>query len=127
MVKSDRLTYKRPREPEDVWLPCEGNRGIQRILRKVIELGGNYPDQRWWSTSLGKFIRRLFGGPPTGFSEPDVRPSGVECDVGLKVMREIFSRIMVIEFPREYNSLGTSNDEVFHGNCLTVDSTRIQT
>jgi hypothetical protein len=94
-VKNDRQHYRRPREPEDVWLPCEGNRGIQRTLRKVTELGGNYPDQRWWSTSLDK--------PPTGFSESDVgefipshaacrrsigvppcgKPPDLECDVGL--------------------------------------------
>ena len=98
------------------------------IVRFPLKTSGNDSTFCHSRMLLSGILSPPLGNPPTGFSELDIgEPPDVECDIGLKVMREIFSRITLIEFPREYNSLGTSNDEVHHGYCLAVDSTRFQT
>ena len=67
---------------------------------------------------LGKFIRRLFGGPPTGFSESDVgRPPDVECDAG-RTPDELVSS--------EMEAIQSIDDEVQNGYGLSMDSKRFR-
>jgi len=128
-VKNDRAYNRWPREP------MQSNPKVLRkdcfdriIVRFPLKTSGNDSTFCHSRMLLSGILSPPLGNPPTGFSELDIgEPPDVECDIGLKVMREIFSRITLIEFPREYNSLGTSNDEVHHGYCLAVDSTRFQT
>jgi hypothetical protein len=93
-VKSDRRTYRRPREPVNkrgfAWKPSEGRSDFLSNLRKVTEK------------------------PPTGFSESDVgRPPGVECDVGRTLDELVSSKLETTRL---------TDDEVCDGSCLAMES-----
>jgi hypothetical protein len=129
-VKSDRAHNRWPQKLEGRNIPgprweTDSNQrlGGSCLARRLFDVT---PGRQRWNPPSGKFIRRLFGGPPTGFSESDGgeficrfygRPPDHDSDIGLVVDELESSELDRNWFP---------DDEIRNGYCLTMDSRRFQ-